>query len=44
MTRTRISLSWRTIRGMRVRIAHRRRVAVKPSLKAIPVQIAVFSK
>ena len=30
MTRIRISHSWRTIRGMRIRIAHRRRVAVKP--------------
>src|SRR5215468_7903642 len=30
MTRVRISHSWRTIRGMRIRIAHRRRVAVKP--------------
>ena len=30
MTRIRISHSWRTIRGMRIRIAHRRRVANKP--------------
>jgi len=30
MTRIRISHGWRTIRGMRIRIAHRRRVAVKP--------------
>jgi hypothetical protein len=30
MTRIRTSHSWRTIRGMRIRIAHRRRVAVKP--------------
>jgi hypothetical protein len=30
MTRIRISHSWRTIRGMRIRIANRRRVAVKP--------------
>ena len=30
MTRIRISHSWRTIRGMRIRIAHRRRVAAKP--------------
>jgi hypothetical protein len=26
MTRIRISHSWRTIRGMRIRITHRRRV------------------
>ena len=30
MTRIRIYHSWRNIRGMRIRIAHRRRVAVKP--------------
>jgi len=30
MTRIRISHTWRTIRGMRIRIAHRRRVTVKP--------------
>jgi len=30
MTRIRISHSWQTIRCMRIRIAHRRRVAVKP--------------
>jgi hypothetical protein len=29
MTRIRISHNWQTIRGMRVRIVHRRRVAVK---------------
>jgi hypothetical protein len=29
MTRIRISHNWRTIRGMRIRIVHRRRVAVK---------------
>jgi hypothetical protein len=29
MTRIRTSHSWRTIRGMRIRIAHRRRAAVK---------------
>jgi hypothetical protein len=31
MTRIRISHSWRTIRGARIRIVHRRRVAVKSS-------------
>jgi hypothetical protein len=36
MTRIRTSHSWRTIRGMRIRIAHRRRVAVKPGSSILP--------